>query len=386
MLNNKTKTLLPIGLRDRLPPQAEKEAKIIFQLMDFYKHSGYQRISPPLMEFEDHLLHGDGHVLAPFTFRIMDPLSQKMLGVRSDMTMQIARIATTRMKNQPRPLRLSYTGDVLRVKGTQLRPDRQTVQMGGEIIGTDSIEADKEVIYLAAQILQKMGIAPITIDLNCPVIVDHFISKVPENKRKDVEAALTQKDFSFFENSQSSEYTNFISLLENTGDASHAIKELSKLDIPESILKQLRDLKEIVEFLKASGHTNVTLDPIEKRGFLYHTGIGFSIFCEKTQAELCRGGRYIASSEHSEKEKATGFTFYLDSLIKAVPNNETEKRLYIPFRETLSTDDQDTLKEQSWIFVQELEQHQNQKERAELYSCSHILLNNQPIPIESIEE
>jgi len=124
------KALLPAGLRDLLPPEAAHEARLRESLMAMLAAHGYERVNPPLVEFEDGLLSGLGAATAADTFRLMDPVSQRMMGVRADMTPQVARLATTRLAAAARPLRLSYAGEVLRVKGSQLRPERQFLQVG----------------------------------------------------------------------------------------------------------------------------------------------------------------------------------------------------------------------------------------------------------------
>src|SRR5665213_3412789 len=123
--DNLHRALLPQGLRDLLPPAAEAEAAAVARLVAALASHGYERVKPPLVEFEDNLLSGAGAAMAPETFRLMDPISQRMIGLRADMTTQMARIAATRLANAPRPLRLSYAGPVLRVKGNQLNPERQ---------------------------------------------------------------------------------------------------------------------------------------------------------------------------------------------------------------------------------------------------------------------
>ena len=126
------RALLPAGLHDVLPREAAFEATIVERLMAEFALNGFERVKPPLIEFEASLLAGPGAAMATQTFRLMDPVSQRMLALRPDMTLQVARIATTRLANEPRPLRLSYGGQVLRVKGSQLRPERQFGQVGGE--------------------------------------------------------------------------------------------------------------------------------------------------------------------------------------------------------------------------------------------------------------
>src|SRR6266852_6697254 len=157
--------LLPLGLRDLLPPDAAAEALVVGRMMAVLESHGYQRVKPPLVEFEDSLLSGPGAAMAKRSFRLMDPVSQRMLAVRADMTLQVARIAATRLSRQARPLRLSYAGQVLRVKGSNLRPERQVGQAGVELIGSDSARADAEVILLAAEALSALDVRHLSIDL-----------------------------------------------------------------------------------------------------------------------------------------------------------------------------------------------------------------------------
>ena len=151
------RALLPAGLRDLLPPDAETEAAAVEALMEVFAAHGYQRVKPPLLEFEDSLLAGSGAAVAEQTFRLMDPDSQRMMGLRADTTPQVARIATTRLASAPRPLRLSYAGQCLRVRGTQLAPDRQIAQAGIELIGRDSPAADAEIVLVGAEALAAVG-------------------------------------------------------------------------------------------------------------------------------------------------------------------------------------------------------------------------------------
>ncbi|WP_395832546.1 ATP phosphoribosyltransferase regulatory subunit, partial [Elstera sp.] len=144
-------TLLPTGLRDALPPEAEHQAACVAALLRGFSDEGYERVEPPLVEFEDSLLADADTSVARQTFRLMDPVSQRMMGVRPDMTIQVARIATSRLAHRPRPLRLAYAGDVLRVKGSQLQPQRQFTQVGIELIGAASVAADVEVIRCALE-------------------------------------------------------------------------------------------------------------------------------------------------------------------------------------------------------------------------------------------
>ena len=145
--------LLPAGLSDVLYPNAELQSKTIENLIDVFSNFGYSRVKPPLVEYEDTLIsNGLGKVLKDSTFRIMDPLSQKMMALRSDVTAQISRIASTRLSHLPRPLRLSYSGDVLRVKGDNFNMERQKTQVGAELIGSESKFVDAEIILVCLKV------------------------------------------------------------------------------------------------------------------------------------------------------------------------------------------------------------------------------------------
>ena len=127
--NSINKTLLPSGLRDQLPPHAAHEASVIEGIIKTCELSGYERVKPPLIEYEDTLFSGPGKEMINSTFRLMDPVSQKMLGLRSDLTIQAARIASSRLGHTHHPLRLCYTGEVLRVMPDDLNPERELVQV-----------------------------------------------------------------------------------------------------------------------------------------------------------------------------------------------------------------------------------------------------------------
>ena len=153
------RALLPAGLHDLLAPDADHESAVIRTLVDAFACHGYDQVRPPLLEFESGLVGNAGQALADQMFRVMDPVSQRMMGVRADMTLQVARIAETRLVHAPRPLRLSYADHVLQVQGSQLRPERQFVQAGVELIGSDAVSADVEIVMLAGEALHVAGVA-----------------------------------------------------------------------------------------------------------------------------------------------------------------------------------------------------------------------------------
>src|SRR5437762_94284 len=188
--------LLPAGLYDLLPPDAEIEAEVTARLMGVLASHGYQQVKPPLVEFEETLLSGAGTATASDTFRLMDPISHRMIGVRADLTPQVARIATTRMSHMPRPLRLSYAGQVLRVKGSEMRPERQIGQAGAELIGAEGPAADVEAIAVAGEALQAVGVPHLSVDLTLPTLVPAIVEAYGLGGAREaaLRAALDHKD------------------------------------------------------------------------------------------------------------------------------------------------------------------------------------------------
>src|SRR5581483_2434326 len=194
--DNDHRGLLPAGLGDLLPPDAAREARAIDVAIERFAAFGYQRVKPPMVEFEESLLGGPGAALASQTFRLMDPVSQRMMGVRPDMTLQVARIAVTRLKHVERPLRLSYGGNVIRVRGSALKPERQFAQVGAELFGVDTAEADAEAVLLAVDALRAIGVDDLTVDLNLPTLVAAVTGglKIEGEPQRRLRRALDRKD------------------------------------------------------------------------------------------------------------------------------------------------------------------------------------------------
>ena len=196
MIVNPESSLLPAGFSDMLFPEAENEALVLKRIIAAFNRNGYAQVKLPLLEFEETLFNGTGIAMTEQTFRLMDPMSQKMMGSRADMTPQIARVATTRLSEEPRPLRLCYSGQVLRTLGSQLRPARQFTQVGAEIIGTTSPIADAEVILMALSALAEIGIQNISVDLGLPRLIPELIEacKITKSVSQKLRRALDRKD------------------------------------------------------------------------------------------------------------------------------------------------------------------------------------------------
>jgi ATP phosphoribosyltransferase regulatory subunit len=323
------KGLLPAGLNDVLYPSAEIQAKTIEKLLDVFSSYGYLRVKPPLVEFEDSLLlDGPGSLLKDSTFRIMDPLSQKMMAVRSDMTAQISRISSTRMSHLARPLRLSYSGDVLRVKGDSFNMDRQKTQVGAELIGIQSEGIDAEIILLCVKSLVSIDVSSITIDLNLPFLRDYLLKEIPVSSRDEINEAIDRKDQNLIKKLKIKNSDLILDFMKAAGDYNHSIKILSRLKL-DNFAAEARDyLLNVGKIIKENDSlVNISIDPLENRGFKYHTGLSFTLFSQNHKGEIAKGGRYQTIS----KETATGFTIYTEKLYNT-SNDLIERNLvYIPF-------------------------------------------------------
>ncbi len=303
MTDGPSKTLLPDGLRDVLPPEATREATVMRGLIDRFRASAYRRVDPPLVEFEDSLLDGAGAATAPHTFRLMDPVSQRMMGLRADMTGQVARIATSRLVRAPRPLRLCYAGPVLRVRGSQLRPERQITQAGCELIGADSPEADAELIEVAVDALSAVGAADLSVDISLPTVVPAVCDALglSREERRSARIALDRKDAHDVAALGGQAAERLGALLDACGPARRALDTLNGIELPPAAVAERERLARVLELLDAAApELSVTVDPVEHRGFEYQTGLSFTLFSKGVRGELGRGGRYHAGQGDGE--------------------------------------------------------------------------------------
>ncbi|WP_338016739.1 ATP phosphoribosyltransferase regulatory subunit [Oleomonas cavernae] len=282
------RALLPEGLHDELPPAAEHEASVVGELVASFAAHGYQRVKPPLIEFEESLTTGPGAAQATGMFRLIDPVSQRMMAVRSDMTVQVARIAATRLRKAPRPLRLSYAGQVLRVKGSQLRPERQFPQAGVELIGVKSVAADAEVVLLAIEALTATGHPrPITVDLTLPTLVPAIAAALglDDSVARQARDALDGKDAAQLQDIPGEAGVLFRGLLDAAGPADRALQRLGTLALPPAARAEVDELAGLVAAVRAAGPSiALTIDPGEYRAHEYHTGFGFTLFAAGVRA------------------------------------------------------------------------------------------------------
>lgn len=379
--SDKQNSLLPSGFTDLLPPDAQQEAAAINGLMGVFSAFGYERIKPPLVEFEESLLSsGPGAALSGETFRLMDPVSHRMMGVRSDMTPQTGRIATARLGHEPRPLRLAYAGDVLRTKASGRRIERQFGQAGCELIGVDSLEADIEVCVVAIKALSALGIADVSIDLCAPRLLGKLIADYGlEEEAEDIRAAVDHKDVSTLEAGKDKGRKTLAALVMAAGVPEKTLEALRGIDLPEDAKGDIERLIGVCEGVsKAIAElglegVRVTLDPLERKGFEYQSGIGFTLFATEVRGELGRGGRYGIDRGEGGQETAAGFTLYMDTVRTGMPRAQKKDKVFVSAAE--GWDVIAKLQDEGWTVLRE-SGHDSAKAGA-----SHIYKNGKVVKI-----
>jgi ATP phosphoribosyltransferase regulatory subunit len=374
--------LLPLGFTDLLPPHAAQEAGLVHEIIQLYHYHGYARVSPPLLEFEETLLAGSGTGMAAHSFRLTDPLSGAMLALRADMTVQVARIATTRLAAAPRPLRLAYAGYVVRQNNSEHRPQRQSGQVGLELIGTASPAADAEIIRLACHTLQRIGIHHFTLDLSLPSLVTGICQAYGVSKEQSaaLRHALDRKDAAAVQESGGECAALLLALLRLSGPLPAALAGLQQLSLPPPLQTEIAHLVAVHDLMKTEAFAaTIMLDLVEHRGFEYNSGLAYTLFAHEPNIELGRGGRYHSKARDSVEpgEPATGFTFYSENLLAAMPLPVANPMLYLPY----STPPQIALhyQQQGFVTVQELEPSADAKVAASRQGCSHLLQADQII-------
>ena len=330
-MDDTDRDLLPEGLEDRLPPGAAAAARVTRAVVDVMDAHGYDRVQPPSIEFEKSLASRMAGVQPRRMFRFTDPLSLRMMALRSDMTPQVARIAATGLASAARPLRLCYAGQVVAIKGDGLDPTRERLQLGAELVGSDSLEAAGEVVAIAIEALLAAGATGVSVDFTLPDLVDTLaVTTMLRLKDVDIEAVRRELDAKDAGGLVAAGGGAYLPLLEAIGPFDTAIERLAAFDAGGALAGRIAALRQIAA--RVSGMARVTLDPSERHGFEYQSWFGFTIYAEGVSGALGRGGSYAIRAHDSGKpEPAIGFSLYPDDLIDLLALQETPRdTLFLP--------------------------------------------------------
>lgn len=318
--------LLPEGLEDRLPAAAAAAARVTRAVIDVLDGHGYDRVQPPSIEFEKSMASRMAGVQPRRMFRFVDPASLRTLALRSDITVQVGRIAATALATQTRPLRLCYAGQVLTIKGDGLDPTRERLQLGAELVGSDSVAAAGEIVAVAIKALSAAGATGLSVDFTLPDLVDTLAAKALPLDADKIEAVRRELDAKDAGGLVEAGGAAYLPLLTAIGPFDRAIERLAAIDAGGALTSRIKALREIAA--RVGAKARLTLDPSERHGFEYQSWFGFTIYADGISGALGRGGSYRILGPD---EPAIGFSLFPDALIDALAGTETARdTLFLP--------------------------------------------------------
>jgi len=304
--------LLPEGFKDSLPETAYKEFKISTEFIKIMKKKNYMLVRPTLLEFEKSMFFLTKGSMEKNSFRVLDPLSQKVMAIRSDITTQIARISCGALKFQARPLRVMYFGDILRVNNSQLKTARHSTQLGGEIIGIKNEENEIEMIKIISEILKKFKINNYKISLSMPTILKSVSLDFNLNKEQELylKNCYDNKNLMNLKNISTEIHDISSKLLNRIGPLDKIYQFLISENFPSKTQCEINKfLTSLQNFKKKLTNENFIVDTVEIDKSGYHNGLMFKFYSDKL-TELFSGGSYEVN-----KENCIGFSALVENLI-----------------------------------------------------------------------
>lgn len=322
---NNERWLLPEGIEELLPPQAERLELLRRELLDLFSSWGYELVIPSLVEYLDSLLTGTGNDLDLQTFKLTDQLNGRMMGVRADITPQVARIDAHRLLDRQGPVRLCYQGTVLHTRGDGLGGARCFTQIGAELYGHSGVESDAEMLNLMLQTLALSGIGPVFVDLGHVGIFraltqaagldfeqeSQLFDALQRKAVPEIQALMTALDV------DTKTRQTFEDLVWLNGDAEVLARARRSLAGNAAALQAVDEIEQVAERVTRQ-HPDLQLhfDLAELRGFHYHTGVVFAAYQAGQGQAIAQGGRYDDIGKvFGRARPATGFSTDLRALI-----------------------------------------------------------------------
>ncbi|HQN65329.1 MAG TPA: ATP phosphoribosyltransferase regulatory subunit [Methylophilus sp.] len=314
--------LLPEYIEDVLPAEAARVESLRRKLLDLFAVHGYRYVIPPMLEYTESLITGAASDLDLATFKVVDQLTGRLMGVRADITPQTARI-DAHMLNQQGVTRLCYAGTVLRTKPDGLAHTREPLQLGAEIYGHAGIESDIEVYGLAVKAMQALGLSGIHLDFSHVGIFESLVknANIEPALENEIYTALQSKDKALVAdlaaNLDSVTRQALIDLTELYGDAKMLQKARQVLPKQQAIQIALNELQAIANALEG---VDIGFDLSELRGYHYHSGVVFAAYAQGYTGPLVLGGRYDeVGKAFGRARPATGFSLDLRGVVQALP-------------------------------------------------------------------
>ena len=313
--------VLPEYIEDILPPEARRIESLRAQLLELFRVHGYELVMPPLLEYLESLLTGTGHDMDLRTFKLVDQLSGRTMGLRADITPQVARI-DAHLLNRKGVTRLCYCGSVLHTLPAGLTSTREPLQIGAEVYGHAGIESDLEIQRLLAQALKLCKLPDVRLDIGHVAVFRSLAQRggVGAGLEADLFSALQAKDVTALKalTRRLDRTTRGAILLlpELYGGREVIARARRALPKHAAITRALADL----DRLTATEDIPVSIDLADLRGYHYHSGVAFAAYCSRLPNAIALGGRYDGVGKAFGRARpATGFTLYLLELARLAP-------------------------------------------------------------------
>jgi len=320
-------TRLPEGVKDFLPGGARKIEYLQEVLAGVYRNWGYKPIITPTLEYLQVIERGLGESLREKTFRLDDRQSGKLVAFSPDITPQVARIVATRMRDFPLPLRLCYSGRVLRYTERKSGKEREIFQSGAELMGLRSAEADAEMVAMAVEGFRALGVEEFSVDVGQVEFFHGVMGQLdlPAAQARRIQDAIARKDRPELEAllsdlpSDDPRKKEVLALPRLYGGREVLDRAAAQVTNPESC-RALENLRQVLALLDRYGVSDhVTFDLGEIRGLDYHTGLIFQGYLKGIGREVCSGGRYDnLVGRYGYSVPATGFTFNILGLLSSL--------------------------------------------------------------------
>ncbi|MBK0393242.1 ATP phosphoribosyltransferase regulatory subunit [Ramlibacter algicola] len=326
--------LLPDHIADVLPSEARHIEELRRQLLDTARGYGCELVMPPLLEHLESLLTGTGEALDLQTFKLVDQLSGRTLGLRADTTPQVARI-DAHLLNRAGVTRLCYCGPVLHTRPDRPHATREPLQFGAEIYGHAGLEADLEVLLLGLDCLKAAGVGDVTVDLADARIVRSLFAGAPVDAQvlRDVHAALAAKDapalVQLTRSFPAASREGLAALVNLYGDA-------KMLDEARRVLPPMPAIAQALDQLASIGAqvpgATVSYDLADLRGYAYYSGIRFAVYTPGASDALVRGGRYDeVGAVFGRNRPAAGFSLDVKALVGVLPKRPLRAAIRAPW-------------------------------------------------------
>ena len=361
-------SLIPQGFKDHVSFDTNVEHEYKNKIIDFFISNGFDLVKSPLLEFFNN--ENDN------CFVIEEKKNEPKLIIRDDITPQIIRIASSRLKNKTRPIKLCYYGEVIRKTGTMLRPERQFLQVGSEIIGTKNIFADIEIITLAYQSLSRIGVKNITIELTSKIFLEEIFSRIDNvNLLNKLKNFIKQKDnknsLALVSNDQ--DRTLLEHLFSFTGNSDKFSHNIHDFIVSDRSKKEIENINIISSNINLKKEDQFIFDFTDIDNKNYHNGIKFTFFAKNVRGEIASGGRYTLKNNDND-EMAVGFTCFMDTVLRASSFENMTKKILIPF--ATHKDIKNDLIKKKYNIYSLFEDESKIENFAKKYFCTHYLKNN----------